>query len=1775
MARKRDGSIPKHDHDGACLAETSSEHVIDLPPPLNDDSLQRRAAALQGVVSDLNREYSLADLLPPLARHVADAAAADRVGIFIYNDAADGMVLHHRRGFDQDEDHLVSEMDSTPPVMIDGERRMLELRRSLANEELAGSAPTFPGAAVALVPIMSGSVIRGALWVLRVDGNRRFSPDDLAMLEAIAGQGAVAVTRARLVEEERRQRRRATALSQVAIALNEAPSLDALMLAIAEASAGAIGVDRAEVHAFDESQVATIASGYYGFTYSSQHADTVNKEPPVAIPAETEVIRTRQPLLRHRGTPFRSPYPVDGWISDIVIPLVTADTTQGVLYVWADHREHHFADDEVDLLLAIGNMAGLAILRARDAELARRRADHLALLNQVGRAVGATLDVDTACAALHAQVGRVLSADAFFVALLESETGEIWFPYLFDSGELYLGESKPPQDGPTSTVARTRQSYIKRPTADPVSDAGTAFGDQSRRSASALYVPMLHGDDLIGVLSVQSYLAKGYTDDDLRTLETIGGQAAAALAHARLYADAQTRSKTAERQRDQLQAVLASTRAITGQVELSQTLAALADDLQRLLPHDVLAICRTDRENWRFAPLLARIHGNDWAGPWDFSLDQGILGRVAGSGIAEIVNDAHLDLQSFYQEGYPVPEGAEHLLVAPLRVRGEVTATIILARSSDQRFSDDDFELFQVLAGQASVALQASLILDEEQRRRRHATTLVEVAAALNRAATIEQLSEQIATAAARAVGVDRSSLYLYDEEASRTISSCQFGFPRTASNDMPPRDIDVERELIAIGRLLTGERLSELVRLQPEVHGTAYRRGAALPILLHGRVRGTLYVWSATGEPNQAFDEEETALLEAIGDQAAVAIERTLLTGVSARRVGELRLLGEVNAAIARSLNLNAIVAGTFASLAEIIAFKTGVVTTWDANTATLSIAAAWGADTAGLVGMALPIDASVNGMVFRLGTPFFGTNDHGPIFYRPEGTPDVGAHIMAIPLRLEKEIIGTFFVARHEPGPFAAEDQQLATLVAGQLAVGVERARIHAVALTARERSERQAEGLAQVLTTSQTLALQPDLASTLEAVGAGVERLVSYSACAVLRFDEQSQELVLAYNRSLDGFTFPYERLPLGTGFTGIAAQERRALRVNHAEADPRLPPGLRVTDETGESPGPFHVISVPLIVEGGLIGSLTIMRSAHPPFNDDEFATVQVFAVQAAAALQNAELLARNRDLYLGGVRALASAVDAKDPYTRGHSERVAKLGEEIAIAMGLDRRSAETIGLAGLLHDIGKIGVPDAILQKPSVLSDTERAVMMGHAALGASIISDAKSTALQALVPLVRHHHEWVDGRGYPDGLAGEEIPHGAAILAVADAFDTIVTDRPYRAGRPAMDELAELRRGAGRQFRDDVVEALAGLDRVQAAMIEPEMGAAAPGQQRAVTSGPLAAGQMGDTRALGLLVELTTITHHIPDRPRFLAQVAALVRRYLQLADIFLLLVDPDRGDLELVAHSGVQGDIAIGYRQPLGIGINGHVATTGRTMNVPDVTREPLFVQNAGLAYSTGSELVVPLLADDGVIGLINVKDRRTAAFTAADETVLAAVAGQVAAAIYVSSLHEAATFAATTDGLTGLSNHRAFYDALGAAIAARPEVLSVILFDVERLKQINDSSGHLAGDAVLRHVAQVMRTQVRADDVVARYGGDEFAVMMSGADYAAATRIAKRVRRVLRTEPVSGAAPSATVRFGVATLPDDGLRPPDLVAVADARLYAMHAAPTPLRAARRTGD
>lgn len=195
-----------------------------------------------------------------------------------------------------------------------------------------------------------------------------------------------------------------------------------------------------------------------------------------------------------------------------------------------------------------------------------------------------------------------------------------------------------------------------------------------------------------------------------------------------------------------------------------------------------------------------------------------------------------------------------------------------------------------------------------------------------------------------------------------------------------------------------------------------------------------------------------------------------------------------------------------------------------------------------------------------------------------------------------------------------------------------------------------------------------------------------------------------------------------------------------------------------------------------------------------------------ADQVAVALTNARLIEELDQFGWGTLRALARAIDAKSPWTAGHSERVTNLALDIGRAMGLDQRALDVLHRGGLLHDIGKIGIPATILDKPGVLSKEEIAIMRGHVRLGARILEPI--TAYAEMIPIVLHHHEAYDGTGYPEGLAGEAISLGARIFSVADVFDALSSDRPYRPGLPLEDVIAYIRDRTGRQFDPKVVEA-------------------------------------------------------------------------------------------------------------------------------------------------------------------------------------------------------------------------------------------------------------------------------------------------------------------------------------------------------------------------------
>ncbi|MCA9118976.1 MAG: HD-GYP domain-containing protein [Planctomycetaceae bacterium] len=274
-------------------------------------------------------------------------------------------------------------------------------------------------------------------------------------------------------------------------------------------------------------------------------------------------------------------------------------------------------------------------------------------------------------------------------------------------------------------------------------------------------------------------------------------------------------------------------------------------------------------------------------------------------------------------------------------------------------------------------------------------------------------------------------------------------------------------------------------------------------------------------------------------------------------------------------------------------------------------------------------------------------------------------------------------------------------------------------------------------------------------------------------------------------------------------------------SQCEVQPVVKNNFEGTPEAAGFPGVTSFIIVPIVNGTDFIGwLLALNRNNDRNMNTEdvpwevsylEFGTHEATLMSSSAAIlathaRNVELFREREELLVSMVRALVSAIEAKDEYTRGHSERVALYGRRIAEELGLGAEYCERLYLTGLLHDVGKIGVRDAVLRKPGPLTDEEFEEIKQHPDKGWSILQDLEP--LNYVLPGVLHHHENYNGRGYPDGLAGEDIPLDGRILAVADAFDAMTSDRPYRTGMPVERAETILKEGSGRQWDADMIDA-------------------------------------------------------------------------------------------------------------------------------------------------------------------------------------------------------------------------------------------------------------------------------------------------------------------------------------------------------------------------------
>jgi HD-GYP domain-containing protein (c-di-GMP phosphodiesterase class II) len=398
-----------------------------------------------------------------------------------------------------------------------------------------------------------------------------------------------------------------------------------------------------------------------------------------------------------------------------------------------------------------------------------------------------------------------------------------------------------------------------------------------------------------------------------------------------------------------------------------------------------------------------------------------------------------------------------------------------------------------------------------------------------------------------------------------------------------------------------------------------------------------------------------------------------------------------------------------------------------------------------------------------------------------------------VVLPLVSEDSIEGVLVLGDKKSGDmFTAQDLQFLEVLAPEVAIAIKNT------LLFEERNKRVLE-LSALNKLAFSLGSNLDLKSILNQAIEQAILVTEADSGSIMLLDKKSQTLTIEASKGIKREILEKTKIKLGEGIAGWVAKKKEPLIIVNG-LDPRFQKELKREDIISS-------LTVPLKAKEKVIGVLNVNRkTSEEIFSKDDLEVVTTFAAQVAVAIENARLYKNLQRTFLGTISALAAAVDAKDHYTFGHSRNVTEFAVDTAKELSLSQSQVETIRIASTLHDIGKIGIDGSILNKPGKLDLKEREIINLHPTIAANILKSLEF--LKDVVPLILFHHERFDGTGYPTKISGHAIPIGARIIAVADAFNAMISERPYRAAMTQEQAVKELKDNSGTQFDPQVVNA-------------------------------------------------------------------------------------------------------------------------------------------------------------------------------------------------------------------------------------------------------------------------------------------------------------------------------------------------------------------------------
>jgi diguanylate cyclase (GGDEF)-like protein/putative nucleotidyltransferase with HDIG domain len=780
-------------------------------------------------------------------------------------------------------------------------------------------------------------------------------------------------------------------------------------------------------------------------------------------------------------------------------------------------------------------------------------------------------------------------------------------------------------------------------------------------------------------------------------------------------------------------------------------------------------------------------------------------------------------------------QGARTLLVAGLHSQEKSRGALLIGSRGMRRFSPEEIRLTVTLANQVAVALENRSLHQAAERHDDDLRVLHRVVDSLSATCDLQGQMQTLQRELSGFLG--SAHLALTYQEADGPLVTVKGCLPEGPPKGPRAGAADGLVEYVLANKtplVISEDFLGSVRRLGITSVDPRIRSWAGVPIQFSNQTCGVLTITDF--EHEDRVNGRRFGLLKVLAGEVAVAIENARLFQQEQKRAGHLALLNELTRKATSLLDPQELLDQVCADLHKSFNFELVRVETLDREKEELVVAAEVGYDTS-IKGRRTKFGQGFAGITAETQEPYLANDVLTSDRYLPFH-PGVRS-ALHVPMKYRQELLAVLTVESLKPKDFSQQDLLTLSTLADQLGIAYKNAQAYQVA---------QEQAITDGLTSLKT------------------HRFFMQAVDAEWRRSPRSGKPFSLIILDLDGFKQLNERFGHLEGdkvLTAVARVLEASSRQSNTvaryggdqfallvpEATPeqaqilaeRLRANLKadsylssrgVTASFGIGTFPVHGVTPEEIVrvaESGMYlakhekGNRVRVAAQTPDKSSGDW-DQQLLQAYLGVAVKRMfatgpevfnQYLARfeaatNGDTasLMDTVTALAFTIDAKDHYTQGHSQSVARLASQIGQEIGLTREELEEIRLAGILHDIGKIGVPESVLNKPSGLTPEEYELMKSHTTLGERILAPLKFKAIEAIKKIVRHHHERIDGKGYPDGLTGDDIPLGARIITIADCFDTIISDRAYKKACPLEEALEELRRGRGTQFDAKLLDA-------------------------------------------------------------------------------------------------------------------------------------------------------------------------------------------------------------------------------------------------------------------------------------------------------------------------------------------------------------------------------